>query len=75
LNESLDVLPSATAAKLKTKKQSEIKKDDVENKLLNDFRTDDFVRAIELEKEIVVGDDLGSFIYNEIFDPKAYFNT
>lgn len=52
-------------------KKSKIKKDDVENKLINDFHADDFVRAIELAKEIVIGDDLGSFIYNDIFDPKA----
>ncbi|WP_158769726.1 hypothetical protein [Paraglaciecola sp. L1A13] len=52
-------------------KQSKFKKDDVEKKLINDFLTDDFVKALELAKEIVVGDDLGSFIYNEIFDPKA----
>lgn len=52
-------------------KQSKFKKGDVENKLINDFKTDDFVKALELAKEIVVGNDLGSFIYNEIFDPKA----
>jgi hypothetical protein len=39
--------------------------------LINDFQTDDFVKALELAKEIAVGDDLGSFIYNEIFEPKA----
>ncbi|WNC72022.1 hypothetical protein RGQ13_18165 [Thalassotalea psychrophila] len=60
-------------SKLQTtlQKKSKFKKDDVENKLINDFQTNDFVRAIELAKEVVVGDDLGSFIYNEIFDPKA----
>jgi len=52
-------------------KKSKIKKDNVEKELIKDFETDDFFRAIELAKEIIVGDDLGSFIYNEIFDPKA----
>ena len=60
-------------SKLQTslQKKSKLKKDEVENKLINDFQTDNFVRAIELAKEIVVSDDLKSFIYNEIFDPKA----
>lgn len=60
-------------SKLQTslQKNSKLKKDDVENKLINDFETDDFVRAIKLAKEVVIGDDLSSFIYNEIFDPKA----
>tara|TARA_R110002049_G_scaffold302612_2_gene495804 strand:- start:145 stop:2352 length:2208 start_codon:yes stop_codon:yes gene_type:complete len=60
-------------SKLETslQKKSALKKGDVEDKLINDFQTDDFVRAIELAKGIVIEDDLGSFIYNEIFDPKA----
>lgn len=60
-------------SKLETslQKKSKLKKDEVERKLINDFQTDDFVRAIELAKETVVGDDLKSFIYSEIFDPKA----
>lgn len=52
-------------------KKSKIKKNDIENKLINDFKTDNFVKAIELAKEIVIGDDLGAFFYNDIFDPKA----
>lgn len=52
-------------------KKSKIKKDDIENILKNDFQTDDFARAIELAKAVVIGDDLERFIYNEIFDPKA----
>tara|TARA_B100001059_G_scaffold67198_1_gene63941 strand:- start:4822 stop:7029 length:2208 start_codon:yes stop_codon:yes gene_type:complete len=60
-------------SKLETslQKKSKLKKGEVENRLINDFQTDNFVRAIELAKEIVIGDDLKSFIYNEIFDPKA----
>lgn len=60
-------------SKLETslQKQSKIKKDDIEDKLINDFQTDGFVKAIRLAKELVIGDDLGRFIYNEIFDPKA----
>ena len=60
-------------SKLETslQKKSKIKKGDVEDKLIKDFQTDDFVKAIELAKGIVIGDDLESFIYNEIFDPKA----
>ena len=60
-------------SKLETslQKKSKLKKDDIESKLINDFQTDDFVKAIELAKGIVIGDDLGSFIYNEIFEPKA----
>lgn len=52
-------------------KKSKIKKDDIENILKSDFQTDDFARAIELAKAIVIGDDLEHFIYNDIFDPKA----
>lgn len=52
-------------------KKSKIKKDDIENMLKSDFQTDDFARAIELAKAIVIGDDLEHFIYNDIFDPKA----
>jgi hypothetical protein len=60
-------------SKLETslQKKSKLKKGDIEKTLTNDFQTDDFVRAIELAKEIVIGDDFDSFIYNEIFDPKA----
>lgn len=60
-------------SKLETslQKKSKIKKGDIEDKLLKDFQTDDFVKALELAKGIVIGDDLGNFIYNEIFDPKA----
>lgn len=60
-------------SKLETslQKKSKLKKGDVASNLINDFQTDNFVKAIELAKEIVLGDDLGSFIYNEIFDPKA----
>lgn len=52
-------------------RKSKIKKDDIESILKSDFQTDDFVRAIELAKGVVIGDDLERFIYNEIFDPKA----
>lgn len=52
-------------------KKSKIKKDDIENMLKSDFQTDDFARAIELAKEIIIGEDLEHFIYNDIFDPKA----
>lgn len=52
-------------------KKSKIKKVDIENRLLSDFQTDDFVRAIELANEVVIADDFGSLVYNEIFDPKA----
>ena len=43
-------------SKLQTslQKKSKLKKGEVENKLINDFQTDNFVRAIELAKEIVV---------------------
>lgn len=60
-------------SKLETslQKKSKVKKDDIENILKNDFQTDDFTKAIELAKGVVIGDDLESFIYNEIFDPKA----
>ncbi|WP_337909258.1 hypothetical protein [Vibrio cholerae] len=52
-------------------KKSKIKKDDIESTLKKDFETDDFVRAIELAKEVVIEDDLERFVYDEIFDPKA----
>lgn len=52
-------------------KKSKIKKDDIESILKKDFETDDFVRAIELAKEVVIEDDLERFVYDEIFDPKA----
>ncbi|MDC1340685.1 hypothetical protein N8222_02665 [Oceanospirillaceae bacterium] len=60
-------------SKLETslQKKSKLKKGDVESRLINDFQTDDFVKAIEFAKKIVLSDDLNSFIYNEIFDPKA----
>lgn len=60
-------------SKLETslQKKSKLKKGDIESKLTNDFETDDFVRAVELAKAIVIGDDFANFIYNEIFDPKA----
>lgn len=52
-------------------RKSKIKKDNIEEKLKNDFQTDDFSRAIELAKAVSIEDNLGSFVYNEIFDPKA----
>jgi len=52
-------------------KKSKLKKGDIASNLISDFQTDDFIQAIELAKEIVLGDDLESFIYNDIFDPKA----
>lgn len=52
-------------------KKSKIKKDDIESILKKDFETDDFVRAIELAKEVLIEDDLDCFVYDEIFDPKA----
>ncbi|PYF83109.1 MULTISPECIES: hypothetical protein [Marinomonas] len=60
-------------SKLETslQKKSKIKKDDIENILKNDFQTDSFSKAIELAKGVFIGEDLESFIYNEIFDPKA----
>ena len=60
-------------SKLETslQKKSKLKKIDVESRLINDFQTDDFIKAIELAKGIVLEEDLESFIYNEIFDPKA----
>jgi hypothetical protein len=60
-------------SKLQTalQKKSRIKKDDIEDKLIADFQTDDFAGAIVLAKAAVIGDDLGAFFYNDIFDPKA----
>lgn len=60
-------------SKLETslQKKSKLKKGDVVSHLISDFQTDDFVKAIELAKGVALGDDLESFIYNEIFDPKA----
>lgn len=60
-------------SKLETtlQQKSKLKKADIERQLMSDFQVSNFVRAIELAKEIVVGDDLNSFIYAEIFDPKA----
>lgn len=52
-------------------KKSKIKKDDIEKILKKDFETDDFVRAIELAKEVFIEDNLERFVYDEIFDPKA----
>lgn len=65
----LDNLKSKLKASLQ--KKSKLKKDNIEDILKKDFQTDDFATAVELAKEVVIEDDLGSFIYNEIFDPKA----
>jgi hypothetical protein len=64
---------NALKSKLETslQKKSKVKKGEIENKLINDFQTDSFVKAVELAKGIVVSDDLGHFIYDEIFDQKA----
>jgi hypothetical protein len=60
-------------SKLQTslQKKSKLKKGDIENKLITDFQTDDFAKAIDLAKQKDICDDLSNFIYNEIFDPKA----
>lgn len=52
-------------------KKTKIKKDDIESILKKDFETDDFVRALELAKEVVIEDDLEHFVYDEIFDAKV----
>ena len=52
-------------------KTSKLKKEDIESVLIKDYETDSFVKAIELAKKIVLNDELGKFIYNDIFDSRV----
>lgn len=52
-------------------RRSQVKKSDIESKLINDYQVDDFETAVKLAKEIIIQDDLSKFIYNDLFDPKA----
>ncbi|MBE9527586.1 MAG: hypothetical protein IME94_11510 [Proteobacteria bacterium] len=52
-------------------KKSKVKKSELEDKLTKDFGDNDFIQCIKLASEIVVGEELSSFVYEEIFDPKA----
>lgn len=52
-------------------KKSKVKKAEVEDKLTQDFGCDDFFHCIKLANDITINEDLGSFFYGEIFDPKA----
>lgn len=66
-----DIVKLKSKLETSLQKKSRLKKDNVEVALITDFQTDSFARAIKLAKEIDIEDDLGSFIYGEIFDPKA----
>jgi len=63
--------------KLKTKliislqKASKVKKSDVEKAILDDWQETDFAACIRKIKDATVEDDLSSYEYATIFDPKA----
>lgn len=52
-------------------KKSKIKKSSLEEKLTTDFGNSDFIQCIKSASEIIVSEGLSSFVYEEIFDPKA----
>lgn len=52
-------------------KKSKVKKSEIEEKLTQDFGSDDFVHCIKLAKEITVDDEIIKFFYGEVLDPKA----
>ncbi len=52
-------------------RKSQVKKSDLEEKLIKDFGNDDFIQCIKLASNIVVDRDLSNFVYGDIFEPRA----